>query len=374
MTGPSVSPFKVIKGLLDLESSIGDFIANGPSTGIQGWARDKYRQRCNQFANLPGWARALGLGSAASLGRVCQPYYDNQGKDGPAVVPPFTGGQCTFGYTIPLQSRQVDGSFGTVTNLTLNGPIVSITSTLVATFTMRYRATNAAGGFDQRDVNFLSFGAEPRTRFLSPTPSSGGPDTCGDPPGDLQPGTNPPTDPGPLPGPEPSDDPSNPSGPPLLPVPPYQDPIGGPTPIEAPPDATGGSSSDEGQPGSNDNVGAGIPVDQGDGDSPQTDFGTPPAGKVWVGCLLNFDFPSELGDIPNSGPENAVIARVVGNASLVFSGGRGNAETVRSAWQYLIRPTIALEVTGVFLNVIPGITYTVYPVSVESCPPNQCEA
>jgi hypothetical protein len=371
MTGRTPNPFGVVKKFIEAEDTLADFIANGPSAGLGGWVRDGYRKRCDQFANLPGWARALGLGSAASLGRICQPYWDDGGFDGPAVQTPFSGGQCPgVSYRVQYQDI-VDGApFGSPNFVSGTGPVIGAYKD-VAGNVGRAGIEFASGKVQTIDGGATQIGAP---LILGITRPDGQPDNCGDPPGDLEPGANPPPDPGPTAGPEPSDDPANPTGPPLLPIPDYDDPIGGPTPIDAPPDAgpTGGPA--EGQPGGPENIAPGIPVDPGEGDDPETDFGDPPEGAVWVGCLLNFTFPEEYGNIPGSGPANEVLPRTVGNGSLVFNGGRGNAEIVRSAWQYLLRPSPALQVQGVFVNVNPGITYVVYPLSIEKCPPNQCEA
>lgn len=373
MTGRTPNPIGVVKKVIEGEQALGDFIANGPSTGLPGWVRDQYRKRCDQYANLPGWARALPEAAGGGLGRTCKPWYDSQGRTGPSKTPPFTGGQCdNLLYAVNyFRSRPEGPDFGG--QLYARGPITERSVTFIGNFQYRLIFRGSAG-FDQTTVNVLA--GEPPPTFGPITPLNGQPDNCGDPPADLAPGTNPPPDPGPTSGPEPSVDPANPTGPPLLPIPPYIDPIGGPTPIDAPVDPTGGGGgpgNSEGQPGGPQNIGQGLPVDPGDGDDPETPFGDPPEGSVWVGCLLNFTFPAEYGSIAGSGPQNEVLARTVGNGSLVFAGGRGNAEIVRSSWQSLMRPTPALEVTGVFVNVSPGITYTVFPVSVESCPENLCE-
>ena len=370
----SLSPGKVVDGLLAAEGAVADFIANGPSTGFGGHVRDQYRKRCNQYANLPAWARALGGVPGGAMSRICKPYWDDNGWDGPAVTPPFSGGQCATTYNIPIWVRQIDGSEGVVTNLVATGPIQSITRTQVGTFTYRFDAVSANGSVSSTTQPNLSFGTEPRSGFYDPV---GSPNNCGDPEAPLNPGANPPPDPGPTDGPEPTADPSNPSGPPLLPVEPYFDPTFGDIPVVGPDDGTGGTEppgNPETAPGSPENVGSGIPGSETPEEGADTPFGDPPAGKVFIGALVKFVFPSELGNIPGSGPGNKVVSRTVGNVSLIFEGGRGTAEQVRSEWVYVVRPTGALEVAGVHVNALPGITYTVYPLSIETCPENLCGA
>lgn len=104
------NPILIIRNLLDAEQEIADFIQDGPSDGIRGWARDRYRDRCNQFANLPPWARALSGVSGGSIQRICQPYWDDQGVDGPVLDVPFAGGQCEgVGYTVNLAGLNAAG-------------------------------------------------------------------------------------------------------------------------------------------------------------------------------------------------------------------------------------------------------------------------
>lgn len=406
MTEQSASPKSVLDALVNTENAIADFIANGPSTGIAGHIRDGYRNRCNQFANAPAWAQALGNGPTGTLGRICQPWYDAQGKDGPTInTPAFTGGQCAVQYVYRLTSATVQrqGCPSPTFSQTVTGLPVDVGPVTGPITNVEGRATDENIFFcASRGVNhfttarlFLEGASGSASVVLGPGDSQadvigvtftgslvrvdGLPDNCGNPPETLEPGADPPTDPGPTDGPEPTDDPNNPFGPPLLPIPPYDDPLGGPTPIEGPdgisnpigPDDLPGST--EAQPGGPENIGDPIAVEPAPGEQgEQTDFGTPPAGQVWVGALLRFEFPEELGSIPGTFPTNTVIPRTIGNASLVFGGGRGTAFPIRSASFDVFRPSPALEVQGVYVNVLPGITYTVSPVSIAKCPENLC--
>ncbi len=390
MRRQSPNPIAVIQAIENVEGAIGNFIANGPSTGLQGYVRDQYRKRCDQFANAPGWAQTLSNASGGSLGRICQPWYDEQGFDGPVSQPSFTGGQCEgIGYVIDYEYNTV-GTDGSTLEPPIEitgaasiaggipGPIQGIEdrpsgdgTILVVTY---------GGGLETIINSSAAVQGDFRNpRIIEARRFDGLSDECGDPPPELTPGPNPPPDPGPTPGPEPTDDPFNPTGPPILPIPDYDDPIGGPTPIVGPDPTDVGAEPDDipgnpdTAPGGGDDVGEPIAVDPGPaGGGDETDFGEPPAGRSWVGCLLRFTFPPTVGTIAGSGPANPVSPRVVGNASLVYEGGRGDAFQVRSSSMVIVRPSGALRVTGVYVNSEPGITYTIRPLSLKNCPENIC--
>lgn len=387
----STSPIGVIQKILDVEGSLGEFIANGPDNGLAGYVRDQYRKRCDQFANAPPWAQGLGNLAGGSLGRICEPWYADQGTDGPTSQAPFSGGQCPTLYDCQVTYRFAGG--GCQNNGPFTDNYFSKQGPLSTTFIHDTSSSVPAGGLCPgysknrwelitangnnnvigvpRGVNIISF---------SVTRSDGNPDDCGDPDTSFEPGVNPPPDPGPTPGPEPTVDPRNPTGPPLLPVPPYDDPIGGPTPIVGPAPPAGGPAgvddipgSSDGAPGGPENVADPIAVNPGPGvGGEETLFGEPPSGRSWVGCFLQLVIPDEYGNIAGSGPANTVVPRVVANGSLVFAGGRGYAERIAGEWVTLFRPAAALEVLGVYVNFSPGITYTIYPVSQANCPDNSC--
>src|SRR3990172_6045813 len=259
----TIKPGKIIEDLIGIQEKVADFIRNGPSDGLPGHVRDQYRKRCDQFANLPGWARALSNGSTGTMNRICQPYWNDGGFDGPTIDRPFTGGQCEGNYTVSVLINGNLLSVGGESPKTIAGPLGGVTRT----------AEKIA---------------------------------------------------------------DDPFGVPLLPIPPYDDPLGGPTPIEAP-DAPVIPGNPDSGPGSPENIGEPIAVEPSGGEGEETPFGDPPDGSSWIGCLLNFNLPSSFGGIPGSAPANRVIARVFGNGSLVFDGGRGIAERQNSAWSYLIR-------------------------------------
>lgn len=297
-------PFGVLKGFLDLEEDVAEFIRDGPATGIKGWARDRYRDRCNQFANLPGWARALGGPASGTMRRLCTPYWDDNGWDGPEISPPLvSGGQCAgVSYDVTIRTRSPDGTEFTPTiRLGDPGPIRIINDGTTVSCEGAPEGFTAQPGYtySRAGIPTLSFGnycgvADPLISVVA-VRRDGQPDECGDQEPDerLRPGPNPPPDPGPLPGPEPTDDPRDPTGPPLIPVPPFPDPIGGPTPIEGPdlfPEPDGDTPpvpppGDVGEPGE--------PEEPDDGEEVG---GCAPAGKVLTGLKVDFLAPPVGGN------------------------------------------------------------------------------
>ena len=178
-----------VRGVLgvagDMFSDRPGFIAgDGGGWPLADAVRSVSQYNCRQWARADksGFSALVNAGNAA----LCNPYLSTIGMapaDG-EFSPPFVGGQCETVYNIPLWTRQVDGSEGVVTNLSLMGPIVSITKTNIAEFTDRFVATNEAGGTASADINFLSFGAQPRTGFYDPV---GTPNDCGSPPVNYRP-------------------------------------------------------------------------------------------------------------------------------------------------------------------------------------------
>lgn len=295
------NPFGIIESLDNFEKAAGEFIRDGPSTGLPGYVRDGYRQRCDQFANLPPWAKLLGNGPSGSLDRICTPYWNDNGWDGPEVAPPpFEGGQCdglAYATTISIRNpnsgviTDVTGkAIGPVTNLGLRpagtGQEIFINSRGYAAGAGCAQTTPPTGPPAETIIG--TTGANRTLEGVSVVPC-GFDDNCGNPapPSPVRPGPNPPPNPGPLPGPEPTDDPDNPTGPPLVPLPPYQDPIYGPTPIVGPtgpsgnPGDPGGGTpppppGDIGDPGSSSDTGAG---GESEGEAPE--------GSILVGLKID---------------------------------------------------------------------------------------
>ena len=387
------NPIEIIRKIQAAENVWGEFIQNGPDDGIGGYVRDRYRDRCNEFANLPGWARALSKPVAGSLSRACQGYWDDQGTDGPVSEPPFTGGQCDcemyrVDYLIEGTSEQFGNPYTRQGTFKVRGPIgapvrgsgnnlyvvtaKSIRSGLAG-------ADPACGDVQEVVLATISFAvASANLTTFTVTSLDSNPGDCGDPPEEVNPGPNPPPNPGPFPGPEPTDDPRNPFGPPLVPIPPFNDPVFGPIPIvgDPEPDEPGGGgnpSGGDGLPGNPDAIGDSAGGAGGGADGEDVDFGQPPEGAIWVAALVQAEVDSRLGNIPGTGPEQTVYPTVIGNASLIYAGGRGTNERLESASTLLTRATTALVLTGCRVQAQPGVTLTVRPISALTCPENPCE-
>lgn len=375
----SVDPFQVINEVVNVENNVADFIQNGPPDGLAGYVRDKYRERCREFANAPAWARLLANAPAGTLGRLCRPYLDDNGWDSPVFEPPFAGGQCpgvSYDVTWDRQAPGINPPPGSARAL---GPI-SISTAL----NPGDEGANCPPGTEFKRFTLLSNG-NPVSNIYSGCGVSysnfqvvrrdGQPDSCGDPPPQLEPGPNPPPNPGPLPGPDPTENPDNPTGPPLIPIPPYDDPIFGPVPVQPPPavgvpDLPGDPTNGPGDPDAIDDPipgGPGTPNEDGG-----VDFGAPPSGRAWVGAFVQVDYPDDAGTVPNTAPVNAVFTRTVGNVSLKHGTAYSTAVRLSSEWSAIFRGNDNLTVDGCKVNVLPSFSYRVYPVSVETCPENTC--
>jgi len=295
------NPIAIIEGLRNFEDAAGEFIRGGPSTGLPGYVRDGYRERCNQFANLPAWARLLGNGPSGAMDRICTPYWDDNNWDGPIPgVPAIVGGQCAERYEFVATTDRGQGSTGEASSLVANGPITGArvvgSGSPSVTLQINCRGVDLGSCFNSFPPvvaqGWYSYRSGINVAWTTPVISgmnrcAGAGDPCGDSPtGPPQPGPNPPPDPGPIGGPVPTDDPNNPTGPPLIPLPPYQDPIYGPTPIVGPtgppgnPGDPGGGApppppGDIGSPGS--------PGDTEDGGETE---GEAPEGEVLVGLKI----------------------------------------------------------------------------------------
>jgi hypothetical protein len=378
-----VNPVAVIKKIQEFEGVWGEFIRDGPTDGFPGYVRDKYRERCDQFANLPPWAKALSRPVAGSFARACEPYWDDQGNDGPVSNLPFSGGQCEELYRINYAYNSIATSGVLIEPpkslfVNVQGPIAGIEGGGLPAF---QTISIIRGNGDRVQVRSGSCpqGCFANISILGIVKADGSADQCGDPPSELEPGPNPPTDPGPVVGPEPTDDPGNPFGPPLIPIPPYQDPVYGPIPIVGDPEPTdpgggGNPSGGDGLPGAPDAIGAEAGGASGGGDGEDVDFGEPPEGKIWVGALVEAVVDSRLGNIPGTGPEQTVYPTVIGNASLIYTGGRGSNTRLESSSTLLTRQTTALVLTGCRVHATPGVDLTVKAISAVTCPDNPCEA
>jgi len=314
------NPFVIIESIENFEAAAAEFIRDGPSTGLPGYVRDGYRTRCDQFANLPPWAKLLGNGPSGALGRICTPYWNDNGWDGPVPgVPAVVGGQCGERYSFTATTNRGEGTADEVSVLVAWGPITGARVVGAGTpdVTLEVNCGGVEGGYcfnsfpAQKAQGWYGYRSGSNVQWTSPTISamnrcSGSGDPCGDSPVDgPSVGPNPPPDPGPLPGPEPTDDPDNPVGAPILPLPPYQDPIYGPTPIVGPTGPTG----PPGGGGGNDPVGGpGSPGGGGETGGGGDESGGAEDGEELVGVLVEI----------LSAPEGA--NRFFNNAELVYRG------------------------------------------------------
>lgn len=175
-----------VKGLVgitnDLFSDRPGFIqGGGGSWPLADAVRSVSQYNCRQWARADksGFSARVNAGNAA----LCNPYLDDIGMlpDDGSFPAPWLGGQCATSYSVPIWVRQVDGSEGVVTNLSVTGPISSITRTFVSPNVYRFDVVGAGGSAATTTQPNLTFGAEPRSGFYDPV---GTPNDCGNPPGD----------------------------------------------------------------------------------------------------------------------------------------------------------------------------------------------
>ncbi len=384
------NPFAVIQRIQEAENNVRDFIQNGPDDGIGGYVRNQYRDRCDQFANVPEWAKRLASTSAGTFDRICKPYWDDNGNDGPVAEPPFTGGQCEcelyqIDFEVEGTSDQFGNPFSRDGTFKARGPIGS---PFLTDDNSRFRvsarsnragiaAPNPSCG-DPQDISVDAWGfpsADAELTTFTVTSLASEPGDCGDPEPELKPGPNPPTDPGPTPGPEPTDDPRGRPFP-IIPIPPFEDPVFGPQTFDddddEPTDTPGNPSGGDGLPGNPDAVGDEAGSTAGGDDGGDFDFGPPPEGRIWVGALLQATVDLRLGNIPGTGPNNTVYPATIGNAHLIYEGARDISIPLRSRQGVLTRPVTALVVIGCFIQAQPGVTLTVRGISAIICPENPC--
>lgn len=379
-----VNPINVIQDIIEAEGKIGSYVVSPGGNPFERWYKDGFKDRCDEYANLPPWARALSGPAGGSLSRICKPHWDEQGTDGPVNPGPlFNGGQC-FGvtYNVTYAFTNSAGALIQQTTTSFIGPVTGVVGGPTNQFggvPVLVRSSNPAQA--DRQVGTTTVANKETIRLVSVARTNGAPDTCGDPPDQpLIPGPNPPPNPGPQPGPEPR---NNPDGGPIpeVPIPPYDDPTYGPQPFvpgeepggggePAPPQSPAGG---DGLPGAPDSVAPPVGQTGNDGEGENFPFGPPPAGKIWVGALVENTVDPRYGNIPGTGPANTVYPYVIGNASLIYAGGFSSSSRMRSRWHEMFRPVTALEVTGARVQCRPGVSASIRPVSATICPENTCE-
>lgn len=352
----------ILSNLDDLAAAIADPPPTRPYERAVG---EFGRQVCDRWSAAadPGPGGYPGL-----VGTVCGPYLEGLGYSQPVEAPPpFTGGQCPVEYFtqyarpgaptnwLSTSPDRLQGPISTATVVN-SGPGPSGTTAWQVTFT---------------GANGSSFGASnnndgPPGIITRVVRVDGQADNCGDPesPG-FEPGPNPAPDPGPLPpdsGPD-----IDIRGNPILVLPPNfsinpnfdigfnVDEIrfgGGGGGLSDEPPAPG-----EELPGPNDGAGGA-----------DDEFGPPPDGERWCGvCIKISQRPIGSGLIVGSDPYD-VYPTVVGNARLLFAGstisGVDTSVRIQGKDTCLWEPVIGLRPTGVFVNLLPGFTYTRTPYSV----------
>jgi hypothetical protein len=143
------------------------------------------------------------------------------------------------------------------------------------------------------------------------------------------------------------------------------EPIGGQPPAPAP---AGG----DGLPGDPSAIGDEAGEVTGGEDGEDIDFGEPPEGRIWVGCIIETSSGSGIGNIPGTGPASTVWPSVRANVALKYSSRYGTSQRINSKFHDIFRPNTSLVVTGCFLQVQPGSTSKVFPISALKCPESPC--
>lgn len=384
---PGRNPLGILDGIIQVEKYIGDFVKGdiGGNSPIANHFRDGYQARCEELSNAPGWFQGLvNAGAGSALGRICQPYLDDNDWDSPVLEPPFEGGQCPIRYTVSiLTSTSGPSSSGnpipaSTTNTPrplgpISGPYIGPATGLTPGSANCGAGGLGAGVMTAEGPYVIS--CFPNPAQISPegvaitgiTPFSGSQsDDCGDPDPVPVPGPNPAPMPNPdrLPDDDPTPIPDCPNCLPDIPVIPFDDPIFGPS-FPGLPDGYGfgGGSSGGG--------GAGRPTDPianddgtGGGDE---DFPEEPSGQVYVGAYLELtEVPSNITNVPGTGPENAAYYRIVGNFSLYSDATgerlRSDSLQVRNQWTKFIGNPQGLPISGARVKVLPGVRYRVIPV------------
>jgi len=327
------NPIEIINQIAELEAAAAEFIRDGPSTGLPGFIRDGYRKRCDQFANLPPWARLLGNGPSGALDRVCTPYWDDNAWDGPEVSPlPFTGGQCDGEIYLVQWTYETGDEEEPETRTVYSkayGPIGGASEgensagAPGAGLTTRGGLNRTGTPYGCGGLFLVTLGASQYRQFVNAgrnpaivSVSPCGLDNCGNPPQPPpRPGPNPPPDPGPTDGPEPTDDPDNPDGPPIVPLPPYDDPIYGPTPITGPTGPTGPPGGGPTPPPPGD---IGDPDDSSDTGEGGDASGNGGEGEILVGIKI---------DVLDSPPKaRQYVEGVFRGACYIYMGVEGNLD------------------------------------------------
>lgn len=381
-----------VNGLDELSGLIANPPADRPVAAAIG---NTGRKVCDAYANVELAAPLLFGPTSTAIDLVCKPYFDGEGFDGPQNETPFQGGQCAAPYRLivgawtatiqncPQPQFMVNQNFAQAVQASnLAGPITGIE--------LIKDLNNACG--PRRFRVMVTTATGPQTFLITQTGSvddfiaSGspsfslerqdGPDNCGNPPGELVPGQNPPPSPGPFPqGQEPGVDPT---GQPFFFIPDIEIPGFDPLPLDDEPlgGAPGGGAATpaggDGLPGDPDAIGDEAGEVTGGEDGEEIDFGEPPEGRIWIGCIIETSSIAAVGNIAGTGPQSTVWPTVRANAALIYGSRKGTSQRINSKFHDLIRSATSLIVTGVFLQVQPGSTSKIFPLSALTCPENPC--
>lgn len=374
-----MSSIVTIRKGIETADQIADFIANpDPSKPFANAIGNAGRKACESWSAQDPWTQGFlaqvipgGIGQAGLLNTVCKPYLDDNGWDSPSQVPPFTGGQCYTTYNLDFSFTN---QFGRQTsNQIVSGRIIGVYVTEVLGNGTKQsgieRETSPGAGITRISLGTVAGTIDPDPAIANIVRVDGLPDDCGDPPGVLAPGSNPAPSPGPFPtGEEPDVDPF---GNPIFYVPDIADPFGdipiGDDPFAPAPVSGGG----DGLPGLDDAIGPeAADVESGDGE--EIDFGEPPEGRVWVGCIVETTTDSKIGSIPGTGPGQRVWPDVRGNLSLKYGDRKGSNVRINSRFTDIYRPVTSLILTGAFLQLQPFSSGKIFPISALKCPDNPC--
>lgn len=368
-----MSAIQTIRTTVNSLDEIAGLIATPPTDRpIAGAIGNTGRRVCDAYGNVK-LAGSLLFGPTNSvINLVCKPYFDQEGYDPPVPeAPPFEGGQCPTNYLVTyfLPIGQI-----TKFQQTLLGPIGEVVIQRINSqfVTVCFPTGNGLVCSATAVSLFPSQEAEAQTTVAR---TDGQPDNCGNLPSDLVPGPNPPPDPGPFPpGQEPGVDPTGQPFfyvpdieiPGLDPIPLDDDPLGDGPQKPAPP--AGG----DGMPGDPDAIGDEAGEVTGGEDGENIDFGEPPDGRIWVGCIVETLTGSGIGNIPGTGPLSTVWPSVRANVALRYPSRYGTSQRINSKFHEVFRPNTSLVVEGCFLQVQPGSTSKVFPISALKCPDNPC--
>lgn len=375
-----------VTALFAVETQVANFI-NGttPRNATGAWIQDNARWQCEAFARAPSALTALTTTSTAVIQRVCEPYLNSLNYQFAELAQSQGfGGQCAgvtydYGYTFRVRNSSCvlgEPSETFVSNNPLVGPIdvrndTSYSQGAGAKWAYCVDANGKQAGFVNLDIlaNSPTCGNQKRNEFVSCrfVARTGQVTNCGNTAPEVPetPRTPPVRTP---PSGDPQDPPPEPyedeDGDVIIPIPPYTGPGG---PIELPPFVIP-TSGYSGEPPSGP-IGEGTPQagQNTEGEGNIDAFPPPESGTYWIGAYVELSADSLQTGLITSSIPNDIYPRIVGNARLASETESGFSlfETpvdLRQKQSTLITADESLIVLGVFVNVLPGIEYTVTPL------------